>query len=109
MRNRSLTVVWGLVVLCLALAGAVRLNSFESESPPRYFLQLGAFSQYANAREQVVALKQLLPGIQFSVWRENKLFKVYSEKYAERNQAEEIRLQLADRGIKSFIREFPGR
>ena len=71
----------------------------------RYYLQLGAFRERANAEALVAQVATILPDLSFSIMEEEGLFKVVSLKVDSRTKAEQLRETLEPYAIESIVKE----
>ncbi|MCP5050727.1 MAG: septal ring lytic transglycosylase RlpA family protein [bacterium] len=70
-----------------------------------FFLQAGAFSLRENAKRMVQHLKDVLPGISFSIRYIGGNYKVISRELPSRTKAESWKQKLLEHGFDSFIKK----
>ncbi len=68
------------------------------------YIQAGAFSSSSNARRMVKRIRKILPGVFFAVYFRDGLYKVISEDFLRRAEAEEHKEKLERYGITVFIK-----
>lgn len=84
-------------------------NSQETPglTPPQsaYFIQAGAYRDRGNAQRVLRRIQSADPGIDFSLLRDNGLYKVVSSHVNSKNEAQKAKRELDRLGIDSFIKE----
>ncbi len=78
----------------------------QSDTPPGYYLQAGAFSSMKNAKRHLRQIKQILPGVSFNIQYTDGLYKIISDQLGSRETAETFKNHLEKNGIPSLIREY---
>jgi rare lipoprotein A len=97
---------------------ALRIVSAQQSPPPNnqktpgltppqntYFIQAGAYRDHSNAQRILRRIQSADPGLEFSVSRDNGLYKIVSRRVKSRTEAQKAKRQLDRLGIDSFIKE----
>jgi len=81
-------------------------SSIESNpTAVHYLIQGGVYQQFSNAREQLLRIIGLHPGVDFSVVIAGNVVKIVSDRITDKKEAERILQVLQRAGIESFIKE----